>query len=135
MSRFQLRCRGLCRLLPGNGEQLVAPANQRLANAFLVIREITTEASFDAQKITVDSAQVAVVRAQNLVIAHAQRGFASVRTVRANCRYVLHLPRPRFVAIRPARECAHRADIDTHPALFALEVIAAVRDDYAVRAA
>ena len=69
------------------------------------------------------------------MIAHAQRGFASVGTVRANCRYVLHLPRPRFVAIRPARECAHRADIDTHPALFALEVIAAVRDDYAVRAA
>src|SRR5262249_9168277 len=44
-------------------------------------------------------------------------------------------PRPRFVAIRAAGERANRADVDAHAAFFAFEMIFAVGDDDAVRAA
>ena len=44
-------------------------------------------------------------------------------------------PRARLVAVRAAGERAHWADIDAHPALFARELVAAVGNDLAVRAA
>src|SRR2546427_13221958 len=69
------------------------------------------------------------------MIADAQRGLAAVRTVRANRRNVLHLPWARFIAIRPARQRSHGANINAHPALFALQVILTVGDNHAVRAA
>ncbi len=69
------------------------------------------------------------------MIAHAQRGLATVRTVRADGRNVLHLPGARFIAVGAAGQGAHGADINAHPAFFALKVVLAVGDDDAVCAA
>ena len=43
--------------------------------------------------------------------------------------HVLHLPGTRFVAIRARGQRAHRTDVDTHAALFALEMILPVRSN------
>ena len=135
VNRLQLcRCR-LRRLFPRNGIKFVAFANHRLPNALRVRREIKTKAALHAQKIFVNSTQVAVIRTQNLVIAHAQRRLAAVRAMRANRGNIRHLPRPRFVTIRPARQRAHRTNINAHPAFFAFQVILAIRNNHAVRAA
>src|SRR4051812_18643891 len=40
-----------------------------------------------------------------------------------------HFPRPRLIAIHPARQGSDRANIDAGPALVALEMIAHVRRD------
>src|SRR5260370_30552418 len=55
--------------------------------------------------------------------------------MRANGGNVLHFPWARFVAIGAAGERADRTDVDAHAALFALEMIFAVGDNYAVGAA
>src|SRR5690242_19452190 len=55
--------------------------------------------------------------------------------MRANGWHVLHFPGTRLVAIGATDQRAHRADINAHAALFALEMIAAVGNDDAVRAA
>ena len=55
--------------------------------------------------------------------------------MRANGWHVLHFPRTRLIAIRAAGQSAHGADVNAHATLFAIEVIAAVRDNHAVRAA
>ncbi len=69
------------------------------------------------------------------MIAHAQRGLAAVGAVRADGGNVLHFPGARLVAIRAAGERAYGANVDAHAALFALEVVATVRDNDAVCAA
>src|SRR5882724_1433067 len=115
--------------LPGNGDKFVASTNEWLLDALGMFGEIVTEAAFDAEKIAVDAAHVAIVRAKNFVIADAERGLAAVRTVCANRGDVLHFPRPRFVAIGAAGERADGADVNAHAALFALEMIFAVGDD------
>src|ERR1700719_605962 len=69
------------------------------------------------------------------MVAHAQRGLAAVRAVRANRGNVLHLPGTCFVTISATGERADRADVDAHAALFALEMIFAVGNDDTVRAA
>ncbi len=131
---FQLGGGSLRGFFPGNGEELVALAQQRLLQAFRVPREIKTEPALYAQELFIDAGKVAVIGAQDLVIAHAQCGFATVRAVRADGRNILHFPRPRFVSIGAAGQCAHRANINAHPALFAFQVIFAVGDDNRVRA-
>src|SRR5690348_16176282 len=55
--------------------------------------------------------------------------------MRANGWHVLHFPGTRLVAIGATGQRAHRADINAHAALFTLEVVGAVGDDDAVRAA
>src|SRR5258708_3157390 len=89
--------------------------------------EVECVAPFDAQEFAIDTGVVAVVAANDLVVAHAQRGFASVRAVGANGADVLHFPRTRLIAISAAGEGADRADVDTHTALIALEVVLVVR--------
>ncbi len=78
---------------------------------------------------------VAIVAADDLVVAHAQRGLAAVRAMRADGADVLHFPRPRLVAIDAAGERAHRADVDAHAALVAFQMIALVRRDLGNHAA
>jgi len=120
---------------PAGWSEAAILANERLNNAVIVMCEIECVAALDAKKIAVDAAHVAVVGAQNFVIAHAERSLAAVRTVRADGRNVLHFPRARFVAIGAAGERPDRADVDAHTALFAFEMVAAVGDDDAVGAA
>src|SRR6267143_2896471 len=55
--------------------------------------------------------------------------------MRADGADILHLPRARLVTIGAAGQGAHRADVDAHPALFALEVILPVRNNYRICAA
>src|ERR1700722_17746294 len=92
-----------------------------------MVVEIETVAALDAQKLAVDAGMVAVIAADNVVVARSQRGLAAVRAVRANSAHMGHFPRPRLIAIRAAAERAHRADVDTRAALVAFEVIAVVR--------
>ena len=124
----------LKRFFPGGRSQLAILANQRLRQPLFMIREIEGVAALDAEKISVDAALVAVVAAHNLHAGigapHAQRGLAAVAAVRADGADVLHLPRPRLVAIRAGGERADRADVDAHAALFALQMIFFIgRDD------
>src|SRR5882762_7563187 len=132
---FELGGRGLRGFLPGDGKELVALAQERLPDALFVLREIETEAALDAQNIVVDAGEVAIVGAHDFVIAHAQGDLAAVGAVRARCGDVLHLPRACFVSIGAAGERADRANVDAHAALFALEMIFAIGDDYTVGAA
>src|ERR1700692_4231341 len=97
--------------------------------------EIECVAAFDAQEFAVDTRMIPVVPANNLVVAHAQRGLTPVRTVSADGADVLHLPRPRLIAISAAGERADRADVDAHAALIALQVILVIRRNLRVDAA
>src|SRR5262249_36619040 len=94
-----------------------------------VPRKVEPEAALGAKKITVESGEIAIVGAQNFVVADAKGGLAAVGAVRANRRDVLHLPWARLVAIGSAGESADGADIDAHPAFFAFKVIVLVGDD------
>ena len=67
--------------------------------------------------------------------AHAQSGLASIAAMRADGAHVLHLPRPRLVAIRARGERADRADVDAHAALFALQMIFFIRSNDRTHAA
>src|SRR3984893_1811656 len=96
---LQLGGGGLRGFFPRNGIKLVALSDHWLADALFMLREIETEAALDAEKITVDAGKVAVVRAHDLVITHAERDLATVRAVRASSGNVLHFPRTRLVAI------------------------------------
>ena len=101
-----------------------------------IVGEVEGVASLDAQEVAVDAALVAIVAAHNLHAgigaAHAQRGLAAVAAMRADGADVLHLPRPRLVAISAGGERADRADVDAHAALFALQMVFFIgRDDRA----
>src|SRR6267154_189498 len=104
-----------------------------------MIREIKCVTALDAEEISVGSTLVAIVAAHDLHpsvgASHAQRGLASIAAVRADAADVLHLPRPRLVAIRAGGERTHRADVDAHPALFALQMILFIRSDNRTHAA
>src|SRR5258708_37847027 len=85
--------------------------------------EVECVAALDAEEFAVDAGVITIVAADDLVVAHAQRGLASVRAVRADGTDMLHFPGSRLVAIRPTGERADGADIDAHAALIALEVV------------
>src|ERR1700692_2535475 len=97
--------------------------------------EIECVAAFDAQEFAVDTRMIPVVPANNLVVAHAQRGLTPVRTVSADGADVVHFPRPRLISISAAGERAHRADVDAHAALIALEMIFVIRRNLGIHAA
>src|SRR5690242_12215965 len=99
------------------------------------MREIEGVAALDAKEFAVDSGMVAIVAADNMVVADAQSGFAAVRAMRADGADVVHLPGTRFVAVHAAGERAHRADIDTHAALVAFQMIGMVGRDFGMDAA
>src|SRR5262249_33477287 len=91
-------------------------------------------AALHAKKIPVDAGHIAIVRAQDFVVAHPESGLATVRTVCAHRRRIVHFPRTRLVTVGAARERAHWANVDAHAALFAIEVIFAIGNDDAVGA-
>src|SRR5271166_3571636 len=96
-----------------------------------MIVKVETVAAFDAQELAVDAGGIAIISANNFVIAHAERGLAPVRAVRANRPDVLHLPRTRLIAIRAAGQRADRANIDAHTALVAIEMVESIGLDLA----
>jgi hypothetical protein len=126
---------GLRGFFPGDGVELVAFAEQRLLDAILMRGEIEAEAALYAEEVLIDAGKVAVVGANDFVIADAECGLAAVRAVRANGRDVLHLPGARFVTIAAAGERADGANVDAHAAFFAIEMVAAIGNDDGIDAA
>src|SRR5208282_5715418 len=118
---------------PGRRRQLAVFANERLGEAFFVVRKVKCVAALDAEEIVIDPALVAIVPAHDLhagvAAANAQRGLASVAAVGADRTHVVHLPRTRLVAVSAGGERTDRANVDAHAALFAVEAIALVRSD------
>src|ERR1035437_6594000 len=119
---------------PCGRRQLAVLANQRLGEALFVMRKVESVAALDAEEIVIDPALVAIVAADDfhagVATAHAQRGLASVPAVGADRAHVVHFPRTRLVAIGAGSKRAHRANVDAHAALFALEMILLIgRDD------
>src|SRR5205823_1263477 len=91
--------------------------------------KVKSVAALDAQELAVDSAAVAIVAANNLVVPRAQGGLASIAAMRADRAHMGHLPGTRLVAVDPAGQRAYRADIDAGAALVAFQVIAHVGSD------
>src|SRR5260370_31574580 len=98
------------------------------------MRKVESVAALDAQEIAIDPALVAVVPADDLragvALAHAQCGLTSVPAMGADRAHMVHFPRARLVAVGARSQRADRADVDAHPALFAVEMIVLIgRDD------
>src|SRR6266550_438059 len=91
------------------------------------MRKIKRVTPLDAEEVIVDAALVAVIAPHDfhagIGAADAERGLASVATMRADGSNVVHLPRARLVAVGARRERTNGADVDAHAALFALEVV------------
>src|SRR5437773_4172578 len=119
------------------GRRFLAPvaANQWRRQSLFAVHKVPSKAALHAQELTVDAGMVAVVGANDLVIADGKRRLAAVAAVAADGARVGELPGPRLITVRPAGKRAHRADVDAHAALFALELVAPVGDDFAVRGA
>ena len=100
-----------------------------------VLHEIETVAALDAQELAVDAAAVAIVAADDLVVADAQRGAAAIGAMRADGADVVHFPGPRLIAVHAAGERAHGADIDARAALVALQMIVMIGNDLGDHAA
>src|SRR5258708_9683888 len=119
---------------PRRRNQLAFFSNKRLREALFVIRKIEGVTAFDAEKVAVRAALVAIVAANDfhagVGTANAQRGLATIATMSANGSDMRHLPRASLVAIRPGSECADGADVDAHAALFALQVVFFIVSDY-----
>ena len=117
------------RLRPGDRLQLSVNAHQRRLQALRILSEVEGIAAFDAEELAVDAGTVAVVPANDFVVAYAESGFAAVRTVSANGADVVHFPRAGLVTVRAAGERAHGTDIDAGAAFVAVQMIAIVGGD------
>ena len=114
------------RVLPGGRLQLaLRVAHQRLGQPLGAFDKVEAETALGAEKVAVDAALVAVVGADNLRaivrLPHAQRHLAAVGAMRADGRDVVHLPWPGLVTIAAAGQRAHRANVDAHAALLAVQ--------------
>ena len=124
------------RLRPGNRLEAVA---RRAASGDCrrsgCSDEIESVAALDAQELAVDAAAVAIVAANDLVVAHAQRGAAAIGAMRADGADVVHLPGPRLITVNSAGERAHGANIDAGAALVAFQMIVMIGNDFGDHAA
>src|SRR5690348_4244410 len=80
---------------------------------------------------------IAVIRAKDLIVPYRKRRLAAIRAVPADRAEILHLPRPRLVAVSPAGQRAYGADVNAHATFFAGKLAIVVRDDdgmYSARA-
>ena len=126
---------GRQRLGPGDLFQLAVLADQRRLQALGVVVEIEGVAALDAEELAVDAGVVAVVAADDLVVARAESRLAAIAAVRADGADVGHLPGPRLVAVDAAGQRADRTDVDAGAALVALQVVALVGSDFGDHAA
>src|SRR5262249_5860730 len=117
------------RLGPADLFELAVLAHQRREQSLGMLVEVERVAALDAEELAVDARPVAVVAADDLVVAGAERGLAAVGAVRADRAGVSHLPRPRLIAVDAAGERAHGTDVDTGAALVALQMVALVGGD------
>src|SRR5262249_39756833 len=121
------------RFFPSRRSQLPLLADQRLRQSFFVACEIEGVPALNAEEIPVRAALVAVVSADDfhagIRAPYAQSRLTPVAAVRADGAHVLHLPGASLIPICARGECAHRADVDAHAALFALQMIFFIRSD------
>ncbi len=98
-----------------------------------MVREIKGVAAFDAEKVSINAALIAIVSAHNVHSSigaqHTERGLASVAAVGARGSHVLHLPRTRLIAIRSRGQRADRTDVDAHATFFTLKMVFFIRRD------
>src|SRR5580658_6112097 len=123
------------RIFPAGRFELAVATHQRLAHAFGIVSEIETEAPLAAEEFAIYAGLIAIIGAQDFVVAHAQRGLAAVRAVRAGIRNVLHFPRPRLVAIGAAGERSDGTNINAHATFFASQLTRLVGNDHGMHAA
>src|SRR6266567_3145724 len=94
-----------------------------------MLGEVERVPALYAQKFVVDTAAVAIVAAQDFIVAYAERRLTAIGAMRANGADMLHLPRPRLVPIASAGERPHGANVDASSAFIAFEVIVMVGND------
>jgi hypothetical protein len=101
-------------------------ADERLRNASLVVGKVKGVAALVAEEVAVDAGLVAVVAANDLAAvghgAYAKRSLAAVAAVRADRSDVIHLPWAGLISVSTGRKRAHRAGVDAHAALLAVNV-------------
>ena len=119
---------------PGDGFEFAVDADHRRSDAVLVSVEVEAVTAFHAEEFAVDAGAVAIVAANDFVIADTKGCLAATRTMSADGADMLHLPRAGFVAVGVGGESADGADVDAGAALIAIEVIAHVGDDFGVDA-
>src|SRR3989442_8601125 len=95
-----------------------------------MVVEIECVAALDTEKLAIDAGVIAIVTANNLVIADAEGGFTAGRTMRADGSDVLHFPGAGFRSIGAAGPRANGGDIATHAAPVAHQIIPLVRGDF-----
>src|SRR5439155_24429378 len=83
--------------LPGGRFQAPVAANQRRRQALFAIDKVPSKAAFHTEKLTVHAGMVAIVGADDLVIADGEGGLATVAAVVADGAGVGELPGPRLV--------------------------------------
>src|SRR5689334_7713263 len=94
--------------------------------------EVEPKTALDTEKLVFQARSITIVRADDLVVPHAQGRLAAIRTV-PTCRPdMLHLPWTGLIAISVRSQRADRADIDTGAALIAIQLVAKVRRDLTV---
>src|SRR4029077_16111692 len=101
---FQPGCCETESMFPGGGLKLAQRiTDERLGESLGAVNEVESKATLGAEEVTVDSAFVAIVGANNfravVGLSNSQCHFASVGAVRANGGDVVHFPRTRLVAI------------------------------------
>ena len=114
---------------PGDGLQLAVHLHQRRLQPLGSVGAVERIAALDAEEFAVDAGAVAIVDAQDLVVADAKRRLAAVRAVRADGADVVHLPGARLIAVGALGQRADRTDVDALAALVAFQVVAVTRGD------
>src|SRR5260370_4869920 len=117
-------------LFPARRLEPAAEADQRLVQSLVIASEFESESALGTQKITVVAGEIAIIDAEDFMVAHAERRFAAIGTVGAHGRHVLHLPGSCVIAIGAAGQRAHRAYIDAHAALDAFQMVFALGSDH-----
>ena len=110
-------------LRPGNRlEAFFGPHHGRL-QALGVLGEVEGVAALHAQELVVDAAAVAVVAANDLVVADTQSRLAAIGAMGADGADVFHFPGASLIAIGSAGERAYRANVDAGAAFVAFQMV------------
>src|SRR5205814_8045786 len=114
-------------------------ADQWLREPVFVIGEIECVSPFDAEKIAIDAAFVAIVATHNLhsgiCSTHAQSSLAAISAMCARGALVLHFTGTCLVSVCARGQRTHGADVNAHAAFFAFEMIFFVGSDNRAHAA
>src|SRR5579864_8917774 len=97
--RGHTRSRLFQSLFPSRGLEPAAETDQGMIEPLGMAGEVEREPAFGTQKVAVVTGEIAIIDAQDFVIAHAERRLAAIGAVRAHGGDVLHLPRTCVIAV------------------------------------